>query len=126
MSDVTVRSAAVAFGGQILDAQDLLVPMGDGPLGRRVWEPWRASLEAGDGGITIGSTLHTEPFCRVSAYLRPATYNARRLCALWNAFHDVPLEKLEEIARVKSGYVAPNADEYWRHPDASDPMKTVG
>ena len=51
-------------------------PMGDGPLRDDLWVPWTAFGEAA-GGITIGSTEHTEPICRVSGYLQPVIDNAR-------------------------------------------------
>lgn len=54
--------------------------MNDGPLNRPLWEPWTAYPEAAPG-LTVGSTNHTEPVCRVSGYLRDAVANARLIIA---------------------------------------------
>ena len=59
------------------------LPMLDGPDPKRdLWEPWQVFGEPEAGGLTIGSVGHTEPLCRVSAYLRPAAYHARLICAV--------------------------------------------
>ena len=110
----------------------VLQPMGDCELGKRVWEPYRKGGECEPGGVSLGTNDHTEGFCRVSGYLRNAAYNARRLCACWNAFMGVPLAEIEQIARERSGWIPPSGDEMWRHPDAAptrtvrDPAKRIG
>jgi hypothetical protein len=55
--------------------------MHDGPIGDG--KPWKAYMEASPG-LTIGTTDHTEPFCRVSGYLRDAKANAELLVKLLN------------------------------------------
>lgn len=102
----------------------LLMPMGDGPLGRRVWDPWRAYAEQEPGGVTLGTDDHTESFCRVSGYLRNVSANARRLCACWNAFLGVPTEEIERLARERTGWQPPGDEDMWHHPDAP-PTKQV-
>lgn len=99
----------------------LLMPMGDGELGLRAWEPYD---KIGGKGVTLGTDDHTEGFCRVFAYLRNAAENARRLCACWNAFIGVPLEEIERIAKERSGWEPPSYEDMWRHPDAP-PTRTV-
>ena len=99
----------------------MLRPMGDGPLGLCVWEPY----DKLDGkGVTLGTDDHTESFCRVSGYLRNAAENARRLCACWNAFLGVPLEEIERLAKERVGWEPPSYTEMWRHPD-SPPTRDV-
>lgn len=47
--------------------------MNDGPIGDG--KPWRAHMEP-EAGLTVGSTVHTEPIARVSGYLMPVEANA--------------------------------------------------
>jgi hypothetical protein len=55
--------------------------MRDGPVGDG--KPWTAFMEAAPG-LTIGTTDHTEPFCRVSGYLRDVEANTELLIRLLN------------------------------------------
>jgi hypothetical protein len=114
-----------AIEGDLLEvrAKGLMGPMGDGPYPRRIWEPWRAGMEAAPG-ITLGTDDHTELFARVSGYLRDAEANARRMCACWNAFLGVPLEEIEAMALKRTGWRPPDKDAMWRSP-FSPPMKSV-
>ena len=120
MNDITTKGSA-PFEGKTLAPQvtkGIIVPMGDGPLGHRVWEPYPKYMENQPGGVTLGTNDHTESFCRVSGYLRDARINSRRLCACWNAFLGIPLEEIERIAKERTGYVPPSYEDMWRHPDA--------
>jgi hypothetical protein len=114
--------ASRSVDGEVLSPRrkGLLYPMGDGPLGKCVWEPSLKMMEPEPGGVTLALDTGTEPLCRVSAYLKGKgpLAEARRLCACWNAFVDIPLEEIENIARAHSGWVPPSYDEMWRHPDA--------
>lgn len=108
--------------GKVLDPKPhgLLMPMGDGPYPRRIWEPWRHGIEAAPG-ISLGTDDHTEIFARLSGYLRNAEVNARRLCACWNAFLGVPLEEIEAIALKRNGWQPPPRDAMWTRHDT--PMR---
>lgn len=103
-----------AARGDVLRPQlkGLMMPMGDGPYPRRIWEPWRHGIESAPG-ISLGTDDHTEIFARLSGYLRNAEANARRMCACWNAFLGVPLEEIEAIALKRSGWQPPDREAMW-------------